>query len=469
MNKKIKRIISMTLLISSFFAVEPIQYSNFNGINVAYASDDDDEEDEGYLKDIDLSEGSLTFAEKKTAYTVKLDSSDEEVTITATANKSTDKIKIDGTSVSLDGSNKAQKTVSLSKGRNLIKIKVETLDYGIRTYSLTINRGSATTTTTSTDESVVDLDSITLSDGFISFSKNKILYDVNVGANIDEMRITAQPEYDTTTVKINDIQVNNDDKFRRTVKLVNGKNVILINLEDENGNEQTYTLNIYRGGSSDDTSVIDTEQDPIYLDDIVLDDGSIPIRFKAKVTKYAVDVSEDRDSIILKAEPQYDDVIRINGSRTESPYRDRIQLEKGKNVIEIEVNNSNTYDREDSEYEKRIYTVTIYRGTSQGSAANSVNNANTNANQNATLKTNQWVNNNGRWQYNDALGNTLKNIWFFDKNYNAWYLLDQDGYMKTGWIQAGDGKWYYLYPSGAMAYNTVVDGYKLDKNGAWVR
>jgi hypothetical protein len=467
MNKKIKRIIAMTLIISSFFAVGPTtQYLSFNGTQVAYASDDD--EDEGYLSDIDLSEGSLTFSEKKTAYTVRLDGSDEDVTITATAKKSTDNIKIDGTSVSLDGNKRAEKKVALNRGRNLIKIKVETLAYGVRTYTLTINRGSASTSE-SVNEGSVYLNSITLSDGSISFSKNKISYDVNVASNIEEIRIAAQPQYDSTIVKINDTKVTDDEKFRRTIKLVNGKNVVLIGLEDENGNEQTYTLNIYRGGAVDNSTIIDTEQDPIYLDDIILDDGDIPIRFKPKATKYAVNIAEDKDSVILKADPQYDDVIRIDGRRTESPYRDRIQLEKGKNVIEIEVNNSNTYDKEDSEYEKRIYTLTIYRGTSQGTAVNLVNTANSNANANATLKTNQWINNNGKWQYNDAIGNSLKNMWFFDKNYNAWYYLDEMGNMKTGWIQAGNGKWYYLYPSGAMAYNTIVDGCKLDGNGVWVK
>lgn len=471
MNKKIKRIISMTLIISSFFAVGPAQYLNFNGITVAHASSDNDDEDEGYLDDLDLSEGSLSFSEKDTSYTVKLDSSDEKVTITATAKKATDKIKIDGSSVDLDSYKKAEKTVELSRGRNLIKIKVETLDYGTRTYNLIINRGSAASgeSYTSIDEEAAYLDSIDLSDGNISFLKNKLSYDVNVASNVDEIRIAAWPKESATEVKIDGIIVDNDDSYRRTVKLANGKNVILIELEDENDNEQTYTLNIYRGGATVNPDVLDTEQDAIYLEDLIIQDGDFPIKFKPKVTSYAIDVKDDWDGIIIKAEPEYDNIVRINGSKAEGSYRKRVDLKEGKNVIEVKVDNSNTYDRSDAEYEKRIYTLTVYRGTSQGTAAGTASAGNNNANINANLKTNQWINNNGRWQYNDAIGNPLKNMWFFDKNYGAWYSLDEIGYMRIGWIQAGDGKWYYLYPSGAMAFNTTIDGYKLNSSGAWVK
>ncbi|OOM10414.1 hypothetical protein [Clostridium saccharobutylicum] len=49
-----------------------------------------------------------------------------------------------------------------------------------------------------------------------------------------------------------------------------------------------------------------------------------------------------------------------------------------------------------------------------------------------------------------------------------WYYFDSSGYMKTGWIQDG-GKWYYLYGSGAMAKNTVINGYELAYDGAWIQ
>ena len=49
----------------------------------------------------------------------------------------------------------------------------------------------------------------------------------------------------------------------------------------------------------------------------------------------------------------------------------------------------------------------------------------------------------------------------------TWYLLKDNGAMSTGW-QKTNGKWYYLYSNGSMASNTVIDGYTVDANGAWV-
>ena len=50
----------------------------------------------------------------------------------------------------------------------------------------------------------------------------------------------------------------------------------------------------------------------------------------------------------------------------------------------------------------------------------------------------------------------------------TWYYLNASGAMATGWLFDGNA-WYYLDESGAMLYDTVVDGYTLDKNGAWVQ
>ena len=36
--------------------------------------------------------------------------------------------------------------------------------------------------------------------------------------------------------------------------------------------------------------------------------------------------------------------------------------------------------------------------------------------------------------------------------------------MSIGW-EFIDGVWYYMYSSGAMATNTVIDGWKIDGSG----
>ncbi|WP_297417468.1 chitobiase/beta-hexosaminidase C-terminal domain-containing protein [Clostridium sp.] len=49
-----------------------------------------------------------------------------------------------------------------------------------------------------------------------------------------------------------------------------------------------------------------------------------------------------------------------------------------------------------------------------------------------------------------------------------WYFLKGNGAMATGWTYV-DGNWYYLYSDGSMASNTVIDGYTLGTDGAWIQ
>ena len=45
-----------------------------------------------------------------------------------------------------------------------------------------------------------------------------------------------------------------------------------------------------------------------------------------------------------------------------------------------------------------------------------------------------------------------------------WYTVDSSA---TGWMKI-DGKWYYFYSDGYMAHDTIIDGFKLGSDGAWV-
>lgn len=76
-----------------------------------------------------------------------------------------------------------------------------------------------------------------------------------------------------------------------------------------------------------------------------------------------------------------------------------------------------------------------------------------------------WVYDAKKWYFMDNNG-VMKKGWVLTGG--KWYFLDNSGAMKTGWILTG-GKWYYLYKDGAMAKNTVIDGYRLGSDGAWIR
>ncbi|NKE08218.1 hypothetical protein GWK17_22545 [Bacillus selenatarsenatis] len=56
----------------------------------------------------------------------------------------------------------------------------------------------------------------------------------------------------------------------------------------------------------------------------------------------------------------------------------------------------------------------------------------------------------------------------WEKVNGKWYFLADSGVMMTGWVKSGT-KWYYLYKDGSMAVNTVIDGYKIGKDGAWIK
>lgn len=497
MNKKIKKVIAMTLVASSFSLAAPVKYLNVFSTKVYAASTvtaDDvkiSSDETLYLysssscKNSDKLSSSDTVSEGTTYYT-KASESRVKVELSGQDN---DKVRIYKDSKAYENG----RSIPIDRGTSTsIEIRVYANDYD--SYSSNEKKNTANydryivkvkDTSSSHHNSNSDSDSlegvylydIVLDYGQINFSKSTRSYDVNVPKSIDEIKIKAKPELDDYDVMINGTDVDEEDKWAETVSLSQGKNVIKIEVEDNDDNKRTYTLNVYRGTTSSDANTtsngtigdIDNTQDSIYLEDLILDDGDTKLNFNHKITSYAIDYKESYDYILIKSEPEKSGhVVRINDDKVDSDnYVSKVSLNKGKNVIKIQVDNSEDYDHDDDDYEKRVYTLTVYRGTSGGTAT--VNNA-SNANTNANLKVNQWVDNNGKRQYNDSLGNPLKNMWFLDKNAGYWYYLDADGNIKTGWIQAGSGKWYYLYPSGgAMATNTTINGYKLGSDGAWIK
>lgn len=499
MNKKIKKIIAIALIASGFSSVLPAKYLNAFSTEV-YAATTITEGD----IDIDSNEALDLYTSSSCKSSEKLNSSDiisegtsyytktskDRVTITLNG-QDDDKIRIyKGSKAYSNG-----RSITIDKGdTTTIEIRVYNDDYD--NYTTTEQRDSANydrylikvknTSSSSDDDNDDDendnsdsayLYDIILDYGQINFSKKTMSYDVNVPTAIDEIRIKAKPDDDDYDVTIDGDSVDEDDKWASDVSLDKGENIIKIQVEDEDDNEKTYTLHIYRGTVASDANSygtvgeIDNKQDSIYLDDLLLDDGDTKLNFNRKITSYAIDYKESYDYILIKSEPEdSDNIVRINDNRVETDnFVSKINLNRGKNVIKIKVDNSNDYDTDEDDYEKRIYTLTVYRGASEGTATGTAS-TNANININETLKVNQWVINTGKWQYNDALGNHLKNMWFNDKNYGAWYYLDEMGNMKTGWMQDGrTGIWYYLYPSGAMASSTIIDGYKLGSNGAWIK
>ncbi|MDF2882313.1 MAG: hypothetical protein K0R54_2870 [Clostridiaceae bacterium] len=76
-----------------------------------------------------------------------------------------------------------------------------------------------------------------------------------------------------------------------------------------------------------------------------------------------------------------------------------------------------------------------------------------------------WQLDGGKWYYLQTSG-AMKIGWHSEGG--KWYLLQPCGAMKTGWYREGN-KYYYLKSNGEMAANTVIGGYRLGSDGAWVQ
>lgn len=410
MNKNLKRIIALVLAIGTVSAISPITKINLLTTK-AYASTDDDENDDTTLESLELKTSSGS--------TIKLYSSDSY--------DNDDKVDSDDVS---DGDKYYAKTSSKT-----INIDID----GPKSKYVKVFKGTSNSTK---GKSISD--DISLSSGttnlIIRVYNNKPDSDVKYGDDDD-----VASEY---TIKVkctaSDSEDNND--------------------------------------SSNDSS----SYDDIYLDRLSIEGDSISLS-KSKTT-YNYNVASDVDEVTIKAVPDDTDyTVEIDGDEVnedDDNFKKDVSLDKGTNKIEVKI--------ESEDDEERVYTLNITRG-STSSSANASAQATTDSSPStadtvSTLKPNQWIQVNGKWQYNDSTGTPVKNSWFYDRNYGRnyflqadgsmatgwlnyggkWYYLGSDGGMQTGWIMDGS-KYYYLSADGSMASNTSIGQYKLGSDGAWIR
>lgn len=154
-------------------------------------SDDEIDKDYAYLESIYLSTGTINFSQQQYSYSVNVSDSTQELLIRATPQNSDDAVEIGGTSV--EESDNFERTVSLSKGTNTIKIDVKS-DDDEETYTLTVYRGTtaatATTSTTTTTSSTTDQNS-TVIDTTDAFNNAKD----NVGKYNSWQKVNGKMEY----------------------------------------------------------------------------------------------------------------------------------------------------------------------------------------------------------------------------------------------------------------------------------
>lgn len=295
------------------------------------------------------------------------------------------------------------------------------------------------------------LRNIYLSEGDnIRFSEDIHSYIVDLDKDAEEIFVKAKPDDPLDTVKINGQVVTKDDYYKQTLKLEQGKNVIEIEVTDDNNrSKSTYTVYVYRGG-----------KDAVYLQDINI--AGKTIGFNKSITSYDLELDEDSGIVELETVPDKGKYL-ITVNDIELSEKNSIKLKfkaLGKYTINIGIKDEDT---------ERVgtYTLNIYLGIPVSpNVSDSIN---------KVLKPNQWVLQYGRWRYNDALGESLKNTWFYDNQYNSYFHFNSRGNMQTGWL-LDQGKWYFLGPYGDMKTGWIFDNgewYFLGTNGemktGWVK
>ncbi|WP_244834542.1 cadherin-like beta sandwich domain-containing protein [Clostridium sp. BJN0001] len=489
MNKRIKKIIAMTLTVCAFSAVSPMTLkSGFMMPQAVSASEDsygitdlnfyqyDKEEDDD--TELKLYENSrcdssdeLDFSRREKTYYTKTDG--KFIKVDAEAEQGyTVKIFKNDSDTAYDSGEK----VSLSSGDNIIYVRTyedgkfdrENIKTGVeKTYKIYVKRSS---------EDDLSLKDIQVQYGNIAFSKDETSYDVNV-KDRSQIEITAIPQNSDNKVRIDGNTTDSDNVG--TVDLKAGKNKIDIDVEDEDSNVKTYVLNIYRGGGApnDKSDLIDNEQDKVYLDELNItdsDDKTYDIHFSKYITSYDFKVDSDVDNITISALPYIDEDyenddyrIRVNDSTVTS--EKTVDLEENEeNTIEVSVEN-----RENDKV--RTYKLNVTRGTVEDKDDDEdKKDENTDEDLGKDNK-NSWAFNDSThtYRYYDANGNIVINKWIqIDGKY---YYADQNGDRKSGWLMC-NGKYYYMDENGVMQTGWKVIGptyYYLNSNGdmatGWIK
>lgn len=85
-----------------------------------------------------------------------------------------------------------------------------------------------------------------------------------------------------------------------------------------------------------------------------------------------------------------------------------------------------------------------------------------------------WLLDGGKWYFlkaepgSDYEGMLIRDAWLRTADHKNYYM-GPDGAMCEGWTKIGES-WYFFYSgSGYMAYNTVIDTFRLGADGKWVK
>lgn len=492
-NKKIRGLIAFSLVTANMLFTGGTS-SIF--ITKAYASSDD--ADEIYELDIEDNDGDSIDLYEDDDYEDEVDDDLEEGE-TYYAESSTNKITIDADDVDDDYvkifANSSEydlgDKIKLKSGTNTIKIRVyedeydEDESYSSSDYNQYTLKVEYDEDDDDYDDELTDLD-IEDNDGYSIDLYEDEDHDNEVDDDLEEGE-TYYAKSSTNKITIDNSDVDSDYvrliygsnvyELGDTIKLSSGINTIKVRVYDDEYDEDEsyssadysqYTLKINYDNDSDE----DDSSDDVDLNSLSLSSGNLT--FNKNVSSYNITVNPNVSSINVEAIPSDSDyTVKINNTEvSESDYYSKnINLTGNTTIITVTVSNDDEY---------KTYTINLNKAVNDSVSSDSTNSyiqtnspsGNTFIGQGESVsqfKTQNintgWYFNNNSWYYNYSDG-TKATGWILTGG--NWYYLNSDGKMLTGWFLDSDGRWYYLYDSGAMAYNTTINGYKLGQNGAWI-
>ncbi|EKQ50546.1 MULTISPECIES: cadherin-like beta sandwich domain-containing protein [unclassified Clostridium] len=435
MNKRITHVIFTVATVATFSVINSLNPLNFGTIT-AYASSYE-------LTDLEMQPsggGDINLYENDN-YTKELDNS-KELKKTYYAKVSSDRSKVVFNTSGFDGTVKIFKDhsskvyndgdpISVFSGKTTFYIRLyDVYDENKPTnckqeYKVIVKKYTSEEEKEMSDDTQGDIYLKTIEldygDTPLNFDREKSTYDVNVGADVKSIAIKAEPDDGATTVKINNLTVDENDGYKKMVNLDPGDNKIEISLSQEYEEKRTYTLNINRGATTANAS----------------NNVSATTNTNGKTAS-----SGDANSTQTAN----------NGSTNNNNENNDINTKALNKWIKVgdkwKYNDGFGNPIKNTWYYDSTYGRTYYFDS------------------NGNMFTG-WLNLNNNWYFLNSNG-AMETGWK-QLGYN-WYYLDYDGKMKTGWFEDSDGKYYYLYESnGAMAHDTTINGYKLGSNGAWIK
>lgn len=422
MNKNIKRIIALAFALGTFSAISPA--TNFNLLTTkVYASNEDADE----LNSVDLQDdnGDSIDLYEDDNYDDEVDGDLDEGS-TYYAESSTDEVKID----SVDGADDDK--VRIVVGSDVYEVG----------------------------------DSIPVDNG-ITTLKVRVYED-----DYDEDEDYSSSDYNEYKIKVEytgDDSSDNDEDTLDSLELYNknGNSIKLYSdsdYEDSTDSDSVEEGNTYYAKTSSDEVSIETSGPE---DEYVRVFKSTNNSAKGMETGTDISVSEDKTlTVKLYSEEPDDDIEYGDDDNVIGEYKIKLKYTGSDSSSTSSTATTTTTTTSNSS------TATASTSTSSTTAATSTPstvNAIPTTTTASGVKSNQWVQVNGGWKYNDALGNPLKNQWFWDGNYGKWYYLNDDGMMAiNSWILTG-GKYYFVGSDGAMVTNTYISGYKIGTDGAWIQ